>query len=215
MGTIVDLSLTFTSGKRGVTLEPALSIREDGFNTTNLHIYSHALTHMDAPKHFIDEGFTMEALELKKCVGPALVVDVSHKAPHSFITVDDLAPYADDIGAGSRVLLRTDWDSHADAEDYRSQFPRISEGLAAWFAERRIWLLGVETPSVASLHLTHRTELTAVHRTLLGAEIVIVESLTNLRMLPTHVSQFIALPLKLDGSDGSPVRAIAIIDDQS
>ena len=212
---IIDLSLTVSQGKRGVKFETVKSISNgDGFNTTDITLYSHALTHMDAPKHFVDESYTMEAMNLERCVGTAIVIDVSHKAPNSLINVADLAPYADRIHAQSRLLLRTDWDSHADKDDYRTHFPRISLELAQWFVEKNIWLVGVESPSVASLAPENRAELTDVHQTLLRAEIVIVESLCNLRLLPDEV-YFIALPLKLDKLDGSPVRPIAIIDDDN
>lgn len=72
----------------------------------------------------------------------------------------------------------------------------------------RILLLGVEPPSVADVN--DKEEVTAVHRTLLGAGIVIVEGLANLEALQQERVTFIALPLKLEGGDGSPVWAIAI-----
>lgn len=205
--TIVDLTLTAYHGMRGVEIHPNTSTANEGYNTTNLNLYSHAGTHMDAPLHFIDGGRTIDQLNLAKCVGPALVVDLSHKLPNSIITVEDLAHVAEQIGPGSRVLLRTDWDAHARLDDYRSHFQRISLELAHWFVGRGVWLVGVQAPSVASL--ADKEELTAVHRALLAAEIVIVECLANLDQLPPEVT-FIALPLKIEGGDGSPVRAVAM-----
>ena len=206
-GKIHDLTLTAYHGMRGVEIYTNTTFNKDGFNTTNLHLYSHSGTHMDAPLHFLNGARTIDHLNLNKCVGPALVVDLSFKAPNSLITVADLGEYAQQIGAGSRVLMRTDWDDHAELPDYRTSFPRISRELATWLVDRGVWMVGVQTPSVASLQ--DRQELTDVHQTLLRAEIVIVESLANLRDLPEAVT-FVALPLKIDGGDGSPVRAIAI-----
>ena len=117
---IYDLSLDVYTGMRGVEIHPHTSYDEDGFNTTNLHLYSHSGTHMDAPRHFLNEGETMDHLPLQKCVGPAIVVDLSYKAPNSFLTVADIDPYADQIQAKSRVLLRTDWSTHAELPDYRT-----------------------------------------------------------------------------------------------
>lgn len=204
---IIDLSLPIAPGMRGVEIDPNTSYDKDGFNTTMLHLYSHAGTHMDAPLHFLNGARTMERLDLNKCVGPALVVDVSHKQPHDFITVADLGMAAGKIEAESRVLLYTGWDLHVEQEDYRTSFPRISLELAEWFVERGIWLVGMEMPSVAALH--DYEELRSVHQTLLRAEIVIVECLANLRDLPEEVF-FIATPLKINGGDGCPVRAIAL-----
>ena len=204
---IFDLSLPIAHGMRGVEIYPNTSYDKDGFNTTKLHLYSHAGTHMDAPRHFLNGARTMERLDLNKCVGPALVVDVSHKTPNSLITVDDLGDAAGRIGPGSRVLLYTGWDLQVDQPDYRTSFPRISAALAAWFVDRGIWLVGMEMPSVAALD--NYEELRTVHQILLRAEIVIVECLANLRDLPPEVF-FIATPLKIEGGDGCPVRAIAI-----
>ena len=116
--------------------------------------------------------------------------------------------YADQIEPSARLLLRTDWDRHAELPDYRTHFPRISRELAHWLAERGVWLVGVQTPSVASL--ADREELRDVHQILLRGAIVIVECLANLDQLPPTVT-FIALPLKVQAGDGSPVRAVAIL----
>ena len=205
----VDLTLTAYDGMRGVHIEQHTTIAGKGFNTTNLHLYSHSGTHMDAPLHFVAGGDTIDHTPIEKCVGTAVTIDLSHKTPNSFITIEDLHPYHKKIHAGSRLLLRTDWDLHAEEPDYRTSFPRISIELADWLGEQGVWLVGLESPSVASLQDIE--ELTAVHQSLLRKKIVIVESLANLRALPEEVF-FIALPLKIQGGDGSPVRAVAILN---
>ncbi len=204
---IVDLSQRLSHGSRGVEIFPHTRIATEGYNTTNLHLYSHAGTHMDAPLHFLDGGATIDQWPLSKCIGPALVIDLSFTVPDSLISVADLGAAADQIGPGSRILLRTDWDTHADQPDYRTHFPRISRELATWLVDRGVWLVGVQTPSVAALH--DRAELRDVHQILLRGEIVIVECLMNLSQLPSTVT-FIALPLKIADGDGSPVRAVAL-----
>ena len=204
---IHDLTLQVKNGMRGVTITPKTSAAVEGYNTTDLLLYSHSGTHLDAPKHFMPDGKSLDTMPLEKCAGEAIVIDLSHKAPRSFITIEDLAHVAEQIKPQSRLLLRTDWDLKADDPEYRTHFPRLSLELAEWLAERGIWLIGLEHPSVASLQ--DKEELTAVHQALLKEEIVIVESLANLRDLPSKVT-FVALPLKVKDGDGSPVRAIAI-----
>ncbi|KAA3657134.1 MAG: cyclase family protein [Chloroflexi bacterium] len=207
----IDLTLPVYHGMRGVEIHPHTGLENDGYNTTNLMLYSHSGTHMDAPLHFLAGGDTIENTPLQKCVGTAVTINLTHKPPNSLIAIADLQPYANKIGLGSRLLLRTDWDLYADKSDYRTSFPRISLELAEWLGERGIWLLGLESPSVASLQ--DREELTAVHQALLRHDIVIVESLANLRQLPDEVI-LIALPLKIQGGDGSPVRAMALVRDE-
>ncbi|MCC9078128.1 cyclase family protein [Litorilinea aerophila] len=206
---VIDLTLTAYHGMRGVEIYPNTSIAREGYNTTQLHLYSHAGTHMDAPRHFLEDGRTIDRLDLQKCVGPALVVDLTHKEPNSFITVEDLAPVAARIGPGARLLLHTGWSHHAELPDYRTHFPRISRELARWLVDRGVWLLGVEMPSVASLQ--DREELREVHQILLRGEVVIVECLAHLEELPEEV-EFIALPLKIQDGDGTPVRAVALVE---
>ncbi len=208
---IVDLSLTLRPGMQGVQYEDQSTFASKGWHTRLLHLHSHAGTHLDAPAHFLQGGLTLENLSLEKCIGPAWVIDLSFLKPSELITVDHLAPHAHKVTAGARLLLRTGWSAHAAMPDYRTSFPRVSLPLAEWFAQRSIALLGVETPAVASMD--DREELISVHQTLLRAEIVIVEGLANLDALSKYHVTFIALPLKLEGGDGSPVRAVAIEND--
>ena len=93
-------------------------------------------------------------------------------------------------------------------ELYRDQLPRVSTELAGWCVERRVRLLGVEPPSVADVN--DLEEVTAIHRILLGHGVVIVEGLTNLGALRQERVLFGALPLKIEGGDGSPCRAFAV-----
>ncbi|MCW1969025.1 MAG: cyclase family protein [Anaerolineae bacterium] len=208
---ITDLTLTLRNGMRGVSLEPNTSIAVNGFNTSNYHLYSHCGTHMDAPLHFVDGGNTIDKLDLRKCMGEAHVINCAHAAPNAILYVEDLGDAAQHIQPGDRVLIRTDWDRFADDEnDYRANMPRLSPALAHWLVQAGVVLIGLETPSVASLRPENKAELIEVHQILLRSEMVIVESLCNLKQLQKARVQFIALPLKLDGKDGSPVRAIAI-----
>ncbi|MBD3317694.1 MAG: cyclase family protein [Chitinivibrionales bacterium] len=209
MGRIVDLTLTLNKDMRGVIFDVAKTIVRNGSNARTLHLYSHAGTHMDAPRHFDNKGETIDAVDLEACVGPAWVVDIKNVQDKGLITIFHLGEFRKRIREGDRVLLRTGWSRLADdAGRYRDNLPRISLELAEWFAEKKIRLLGVEPPSVADVN--NREELTTVHRTLLEAGIVVVEGLANLDQLESDQVQFIALPLKLHGGDGAPARAIAI-----
>ena len=208
MPRIVDLSLTLRPGMQGVEYEDQSTFASKGWHTRLLHLHSHAGTHLDAPSHFLEDGLSLEGVALEKCIGPAWVIDLSFLQPREIITVEHLVPYSERVTRGARLLLKTGWSSHADMPDYRTHFPRLSLSLAQWFAQRGIFLLGVETPAVASMD--DREELISVHQALLRAEIVIVEGLANLDALSTDRVTFIALPLKLQDGDGSPVRAVAI-----
>lgn len=208
MGRIVDLTLCLRRGMRGVDWEPARRLEEDGWNARTLHLYSHCGTHVDAPRHFDEKGAVLDELDLAACVGPARVIDLRPVEPGSDIRVEDLRPWADRIGEDSRLLLVTGWSDRRGRPEYRSMLPPVSQELARWLAQRRIALLGVEPLSVADVNDLDR--LTAVHRTLLDAGILIVEGLANLAELRTEVVRLVVLPLSIAGADGAPARAIAI-----
>lgn len=205
---IIDLSLPINNDMQGVDISTARELNRDGWNATTLSLYSHCGTHMDAPRHFLPAGQTIDQHPLTQVVGPALLIDVAPAEPRQLITIDHMAPYESRIQAGSRLLFRTDWHKRYGTPAYRDELPRISLPLAKWLVEHRVALIGVEPPSVADVN--NMQELTDVHQTLFRGHIVIVEGLANLDQISQPIMQFIALPLKISGGDGSPVRAIAI-----
>jgi kynurenine formamidase len=208
MKRIVDLTLPLESSMRGVAIEPARKLATDGWNATTLSLYSHCGTHMDAPRHFLPEGATIDSLPLEACIGPARVVDLTPVRPRERITVDRLGPCRQEIRPGDRLLIRTDWSRRHGTPDYRDQLPRIDLELARWLVDRGVALLGVEPPSVADVNSPQ--ELTAVHRVLLEAGVIIVEGLANLDQIKSETVELIVLPLAVRGGDGAPVRAVAI-----
>ena len=208
MTRIVDLTLKVNNSMSGVQITSCRQLAEEGWNATTLSLYSHSGTHMDAPRHFLPEGETIDQQDLSVCVGNAQVINLTPIIPRQLIQIEDLTKRASNIQPGSRLLLRTDWHKQYGTEDYRNALPRISVELAHWLVEKQVAMVGVEPPSVADVN--NIAELTEVHEILLKGNVLIIEGLANLDQLQSEVVQFIALPLKIENGDGSPVRAIAI-----
>jgi len=198
---IVDLSLPIDERLPGAKVESFKQLERDGWNATNITLYSHCGTHMDAPRHFVAGGDTLERMDLAACCGPARVLDLTPIQPRELIGRSHLRRWDAVIQPGDRLLLRTDWHRRFGTGAYRNELPRIAPDLAAWLVERRVALLGVEPPSVADVNSL--AELTAIHQILLGG-------LAYLDQLRSDVVEFLALPLRIVGGDGCPVRAIAI-----
>jgi arylformamidase len=215
MSRIIDLTLPLTPGQRGVAMEPKYTFARDGWNAATWELYSHAGTHMDAQIHFEAGAETIDQYAPERCMGAAWVVRLPTAAPRALLTVSDLGSVAAKFKEGESLLLHTGWSRHAatDAAFYRNELPRISEELALWCVARKVKLLGVETPSVADVN--NRAEVTRIHKILLGGGVIVVEGLTNLDRLTQDRVFFAALPLRLAGGDGSPVRAFAIDDDRA
>lgn len=209
MAHLVDLTLPLIPGARGVATEPKCSLERDGWNAATWHLYSHAGTHMDAQVHFGAGPETIDTKPLACCLGPAWVVNLTPVAPRTVLTVAHLGAVAAQFAAGDSLLLRTDWHQHAaDPALYRDSLPRIGEELAAWCVSRQVRVLGVEPPSIADVN--NLPEVTRIHQILLAGGVTIVEGLAYLDQLTEPRVFFAALPLRLAGGDGCPVRAFAI-----
>jgi kynurenine formamidase len=209
MPRIIDLTLTLREGMRGVAFEIARTVARDGWNARTLHLYSHAGTHMDAQTHFAAGPETIDQHTPERCMGPAWVARLPDAHPRQLHEVADLGELAERFQPGDSLLIHSGWSRHvANPTLYRDQLPRISEDLARWCVEQRVKLLGVEPPSVADV--TNMEELTRIHKILLGGGVTIVEGLTNLDALAQERVFFLAMPLKIEGGDGSPCRAFAI-----
>ncbi len=208
---IVDLSYPIDgSDPRGtVSLRPWKTFAEHGFAITLVTLDTHSGTHLDAPSHQLPGAPTLDRLDLAKCVGPAQVIDCTAKRPYQMIEVADLEAIAGRVQPGGRLLFRTDWSRRWRQPDFDEGYPAFTVESAAWLAERGVALVGIDTPSVAPCYRPVEV-INAVHRPLLEAEAVLVENLTNLAELRQPTVEFIALPLNLVGSDGCPVRAVAI-----
>ena len=204
---IIDISLTYEEGMRGVAFENAKTKSVDGWNSKTLHLYSHAGTHMDAPFHFEVNNRTIDEFEVSRFICDSLVIPIDAHAGQN-IKLEDLGVYADLINKGDGVILKTGWSAYVNENKYREELPGIHESLANWFVGKGVNMLAVETPSIADV--MDMEEVTKIHEILLGGDIIIVEGLTNLDSVSKRKVKLIALPLKIKGGDGAPARVIAI-----
>jgi arylformamidase len=165
-------------------------------NVGQVSLSVHAGTHTDAGFHFSDSGPTVEALELGTYLGPACVLDVSGR---EVIRTADLQTI--DVARTPRVLLRTGaWTDHSR---FPERIPVLDTDVPDWLAERGAVLVGLDVPSVDAIDSKDLPN----HHALGSHGIAILESL-DLAGVPEGVYELIALPLKLVGADGSPIRAV-------
>ena len=165
-------------------------------NVGKLTMSPHNGTHADAPFHYDDTGARIDAVPPETYVGPARVVDVRG---HATITIAHLA--AHDFAGTPRVLFKTD--AWTNPTIFPTDWPLLASDVPAWLAARGVILCGFDVPSVDSL----KSKDLPIHHALRRANIVILESL-DLRAVAPGVYELIALPLRLVGGDGSPVRAV-------
>lgn len=173
-------------------------------NLGSISMSLHNGTHADAAYHFDDNGWTMEQAKLETYFGPAIVVDLSGKygsGPMPHVELADLTHIAEELKTSPRLLLKTNvW---SDSRAFPKQIPTIARDVPGWLEERGVKLLGLDLPSVDEITATELVN----HHALGAAGISIIESL-DLRAIDSGRYNLIALPLKIEGGDGSPLRAI-------
>lgn len=209
---IIDLSMDIYHEAPTFAFDPKCSVvihntvESIGYNITQISMSTHQGTHLDAPYHFIDNGMTVDKIPLETMVGKAFKIDMSHKNPKEPLTVNDFLPYESKIVKGTRIVYQTGWDKTFPDKSYFSDFPYLTKELADWFVKKEIALLGMDTPT------PNPNDWMYIHHSLLGKEIIIVEGLANLEKIEEDEFTLIALPLKISGRDGSPVRAVGIVE---
>jgi kynurenine formamidase len=194
------------------------------YSSYQLSTPEHGGTHLDAPFHFDEKGFTADQIPLAKLMAPAVVIDVSEQARadrNYRLTVADVERFERAHGripAGTIVLLRTGWsaywpnlkaylgdDTPGDAS--KLSFPSYGADAVRLLIERGIVALGVD---VASTDYGASKDF-PVHRLAGAANLPGFENLTNLDRLPPVGALVIALPMKIEGGSGGPLRAVAIV----
>ena len=165
----------------------------------------HNGTHADAQLHFDPKGESIEKAPLDIYVGCATVVDLTQtflqsKEKH-LITTEALQPYAEEIAATSRLLVKTGrW---SDSTIFPNQIPVIAADIPAWLQKNGVKLFGLDLPSMDEID----SKSLQNHHALADAGIAIVESLVLSEVAP-GIYNLAALPLKIAGGDGAPMRAI-------
>ncbi len=162
----------------------------------------HTGSHVDAFYHFDDAGKKLEALELERYLGPALVVDVTAKCgrdPAAVISVTDLEPFV--ARNVARLLLRTGgW---PDSNRFPASIPVMAPDVPEYLRETGVRLLGLDVPSVDAIDSKDLKN----HHALAAADVAILEGL-DLSGIEAGEYMLSALPLRIAGADGSPVRAV-------
>ena len=234
---LVDLSHSFNS--RTIYWPTATKFRltevADGeteggwhYSANDFQAAEHGGTHLDSPIHFSAGGDTTEEVPLRKVVGAAVNVDVRRQANADrdhLISVADIEAFEaanGRIAANTIVLLRTGWSSRwPDARRYLGtaqrgaaavpnlHFPGLHVDAARFLVEqRRIRAVGIDTASIDRGQST----MFEAHRVLAAAQVPVFENVANLNRLPAEGFHVIALPMKIEGGSGGPLRAMAIVE---
>ena len=202
--TILDISRTLSPeiavwpGDTPFQMRTVMTRAEgDSVNLTTLTLSAHTGSHVDAPYHYRDEGATLEAVTLDPFWGAAQVVTVQKES--GALTPDDFAGY--DLRRAPRLLVHSPA-SELDPGRFPEGYVYPSPELGPFLAERGVILYGTDAPSMDAVD----SKRLPGHNALGKQGIAILEGL-DLSRTADGVYELVALPLKIDGGDGSPVRA--------
>jgi kynurenine formamidase len=227
---IVDLSALLEEGAPIWPTHPPLIIHKTitherhGYFTNTIFMPEHVGTHCDAPAHAAPElaDATIDTFSIDAMIGPACVIDVSSRVMEAgeMLTSADIEGWETEHGpirAGDIVLINFGWLARHWRTDERARYyvtnqPGLDESAVRCLYERGVTALGsdntnVEAPIVDGVMLNPGYAHT---RYFLPNGLPLIESLANLERLPPRC-YFIALPLKIKGGSGSPIRPIAIV----
>ncbi|MGH8059423.1 MAG: cyclase family protein [Candidatus Entotheonellia bacterium] len=204
---IIDISLPISPGMTVwpgdpiPALEPITTLTRDGVQTSRLTLGTHTGTHLDAPRHFLAGGRTIDQLDLATLLGPCHVIEIPPDSPD--ITSDSLRPFT--LIPQARVLLKTGNSRRPTPQAFTRDFVALDPTAADYLCAQRVRLVGIDGPSVDAW----AADDFPCHRRLLADGILILENLV-LRHVPPGEYDLIAVPLNLQGADGCPVRALLI-----
>jgi arylformamidase len=208
MSRIHDISVPVRAGGLVYPGNPEISIelrqaiaRGAGANVSKVSFGSHTGTHVDAARHFIDDGQTVDEISLDKLIGPAIVIAFDDSLQS--VGAHDLESH--DLGRHKRVLMRTRNSSFITEGEFHQDYTFLAPDGAELLVSRGVELVGIDYLSIEQFHSGHHR----THRTLLQNGVVIVEGL-NLADITPGEYDFVCLPLRLEGLDGAPARALLI-----
>lgn len=202
----IDVSVAVRKGMPHWPGDPAFHIHRvadqtkgDVCTVSQMDLGVHTGTHMDAPLHFLSNGACIDELPLDATVGPARVIEIHNPVA---ISQEDLLPHH--LQAGQRILFKTSnsiraWEHNGFYED----FVYIAQDAARYLAGIGVRTVGVDYLSVGG----YRKDSLETHVALLEAGIWIIEGL-NLKHIVPGDYDLICLPMKLEGAEGAPARAI-------
>jgi len=208
MAIIYDISVPIVNdglvypGNPPISITPQQELSKGASaNVSMLSFGSHTGTHVDAPKHFFDDGLPIDAVPLDTLMGPAVLICVED----SVMAVGEKELRLHELKSHTRILIKTRNSSFIREREFKKDYTYLAPDGAAYLASLGIKLVGVDYLSIEQFHSGHHK----THRTLLEKGIVIVEGL-DLSAPPMGPYELRVLPLRLAGLDGAPARAVLV-----
>lgn len=190
-------------------LKQANTYEVDGFKETLMTMYSHTGTHMDPPAHLFAGRTTLENMPIEQFVGKALVIDCTDLNEGDRIPIEYINRDRAKADEAEFLIFRMGWDKRWGTDAYFGDYPYVSDEVAQYMIDGKKKGVGLD---VIGLDPIADANLTLHKKLFIENEIVVIENLKDLDQCGNDLFLFCALPLKYKNADGSPIRAIALLD---
>ena len=213
---VIDLTHTIREGMpvypgtEPPVLSAANSYEKDGFKETELRMFSHTGTHVDPPAHLFAGRTTLDTFPPEQFIGQALVIDCRELGEGEAITMARLLPYGDRAAQADFLLFNTGWDARWGTDAYFGDYPCVDDEVLDYILAGAYKGIGFD---VIGLDPIADENLTRHKRLFREKDILNIENLKNLHLCGGELFSFGCFPLKWEGSDGAPVRAMAWFED--
>jgi kynurenine formamidase len=216
--TVIDLTQTLNGdisvypGTAAPAFDVINTIEKDGFAERKLTMTSHSGTHIDAPSHIFKNAKSLDQFPPDKFIGKAILIHCEDKEE---ISLNYIKTFEDKIARVDFILFYTGWQHKWKTKGYFGDCPTLTGEAAKWLTRFNLKGIGFDSFSSDSVVSSEsaNSETLPIHNILLQNEVLLIENLTNLDKLPGSVFTFQCLPLKIENADGSPVRAIAVVNE--
>lgn len=209
---VIDLTYTI---KEEMTVFPGTEMpklintsnyEKDGFRETSISMYSHVGTHMDPPAHIYPDRTTLDEFPASQFVGKGLVIDCRDLNEGEDITLDCILKYGKKAEEVDFLLFNTGWDKYWGTDKYFGDYPCVNDNVLDYVVNGNYKGIGFDTIGIDPV----LDENLSRHKKLFkDKDIVNIENLKNLELCGEEIFKFSCCPLKIENSDGAPVRAIA------
>ena len=203
---IISTAMPVYPGTEKPIIIDATTIDKDGFAEKCLTFYSHTGTHIDSPGHILSWKHTLDQFSVDKFIGKGIVIDLLN-FKSLIIEKNDIESYSDKLKVSDFILFNTGWNNKWGGVEYFSGFPILSKDALKWLCSFNLKGVGIDCISIDPVEDIEMEN----HRIVLERDMIIIENLCNLEKLVDTQFMFSCLPLRINNSDGSPVRAVGII----
>jgi arylformamidase len=217
----VDVVGIMNDGQRKAVAAEGLTIRDDVVVNGRSMISTfftlvHNGTHIDAPRHALENGYPIDQTPLEQLVRKAVLITLPHKGANTTISVKDIVGTGVEFGPDVVPIIHTGWTEKMWGKaGFWEQIPYLEQGVGDFFAEKKVSAVGLDIfPEKATwrVPLDPGEVWMANHIALLEKGVAIIQFLTNMSKIGDGRFSIVALPLKIRGGDGSPARVIALVE---